>query len=245
MVTKAQNGNGAAVHEEVATRVVALVGTATSSRDLVNDQGPEVEVWGLNKSYDWMPRWDRWFEVHSRERYKHIEGDHLKKLQEMTCPIYMAEPYEDIPQAVQFPIVHVLQGRYRPLFTSTISYMLGLAIAEGFTEIRLCGIDMKMDSEYAFQRSACEYWIGIAEALGIKVVIPDSSPIGKAPLYGVEPPDRERMFRDWRDKFDQERLGKYENYFTKLIGEVDTFRIELAAVEGARQAAALMSQGEI
>lgn len=255
----AHNGNGATATPEelkpfedrivhasdevaVATKTVALVGTASSSRDLVNEQGTDVEVWGLNASYSWMPRWDRWFEVHSRQRYDHIAGDHLKKLQEMTCPVYMAEAYDDIPAAVQFPLVDVLQGRFRPLFTSSVAYMLALAVYEGFEEIRLCGIDMALDSEYAYQRAACEYWIGVAEALGRRVVIPASSPIGKAPLYGVEAPAAARMVTDWKERVNNQRVTEYEEFFTEVFHKFDEFRMKVAAVEGMRQIIAQMQQ---
>lgn len=238
--------NGAhAPAEEVAVKAVALVGTATSSRDLVNEQPPEVEVWGLNMSYEWMPRWDRWFEMHDRTRYSFIEGDHLEWLKACDCPVYMAERYADIPQSVRYPIEHVTQeGRFRPLFTSSIAYMIAMAIAEGFTEIRFCGIDMSMDSEYAYQRAACEYWIGIAEALGITVVIPPSSPIGKAPLYGRQTSETDRLFRDWIDDFTAGRLSQYQTFITELYQKLDEFRMKSALQEGGINAVTMMRQRE-
>lgn len=222
---------------ETKTKVVAIVGTATSSRELVHQQGDDVEIWGLNASYDWMPRWSRWFEMHDRERYDHIQGTHLAWLQAATFPVYMVQHYEDIPASVPFPIGKATQGgRFRALFTSSVAYMLGLAIAEGFQEIRLCGVDMAMDSEYAYQRSACEYWLGVADALGVKVVIPSVSPIGKAPLYGIQSPDTDRMLIDWRDRLENERLRKFQDYLTTIHSVTDEFRINMGAIEGALQA---------
>jgi len=249
-----RNGNGASVAERITihsepveqapvlTKTVAMVGTATSSRDLVNEQEEHVEVWGLNASYSWMPRWSRWFEVHDRDRYAHFEGDHLAWLQAQTCPIYMQKHYDDIPASVAYPYDFVQQGRFRSLFTSSVAYMLALAIAEGFEEIRLCGIDMALDSEYAFQRSACEYWIGIAEALGVKVVIPPSSPIGKAPVYGRDALELERSVADWQPRLQIDRLSKYETFLEELHGKIEDLRTNLAGVAGAEQLLQLMKK---
>jgi hypothetical protein len=271
MVAAPSRNGHKAVEDAVATRIVVLAGTATSSRDLVHQQPADAEVWGLNASYTWMPRWSRWFEMHDRDRYHHIQGEHLDWLRAQTCPIYMPRRYEDIPASVAYPLEWVTQGgRFRPLLTSSIAYMIALAVAEGFDEIRFAGIDMAMDSEYAYQRAACEYWIGVAEALGRKVVIPGNSPIGKAPLYGQEAPSNERMLLDWKDRMATERLRKYEDFLTKayqiayearvedkagqftpekvtafvegLQEFVDEARANLAAVEGASQLLVKMQQ---
>lgn len=227
MVT-AEKRNGTT--HEVATRVVALVGTAGSSRDLVHEQGDDVELWGLNASYTWMPRWDRWFEMHDRGKYDHFVGEHLAWLQAAECPVYMVQHYADIPHSQAFPVERATQnGRFRSLFTSSVAYMLGLAVAEGFQEIRLCGIDMAMESEYAHQRAACEYWIGVAEGLGIKVTIPDVSPIGKAALYGHGSPDTNRMILDWTDRMETERIRRHEDFMTKAYSLSYEARVELKA----------------
>lgn len=233
MVAATRNGHHA---EAPAATVVYLVGTATSSRDLVNDAPEDAEVWGLNASYDWMPRQTRWFEMHDRARFDHFQESHIAALKALECPIYMVKHYEDIPNSIPYPLAEVTQGgRFRSLFTSSVSYMIAMAVAEGFQEIRFAGIDMAMDSEYAYQRSACEYWIGVADALGLKVIIPESSPIGRAPLYGQEVPQIDRSIVDWKDRIANEKLRKYERFITELHQLLDENRMDFAAVEGARQ----------
>jgi hypothetical protein len=45
---------------------VALVGFADSWK-LAPFDDPTVDVWGLNELYKYVPRWDRWFELHDAE----------------------------------------------------------------------------------------------------------------------------------------------------------------------------------
>jgi len=47
---------------------LAIVGFAPTTRHLAPFDDPEFEVWGLNEEYhfDWMKRFDRWFQIHPR-----------------------------------------------------------------------------------------------------------------------------------------------------------------------------------
>lgn len=108
---------------------------------------PSWEIWGLNELYMFVPRWDRWFELHSRAVYeadKTRVSDHVQKLMGMTCPVYMHQRWDDIPGSVPYPLDAIIQ-RFGNYFTNTISYMLALAIMEGFTEIGVYGVDMCHD----------------------------------------------------------------------------------------------------
>lgn len=50
---------------------LAIVGFATTTRHLAPYDDPEYEIWGLNEeyNYDWMKRYDRWFQIHPRWDY--------------------------------------------------------------------------------------------------------------------------------------------------------------------------------
>lgn len=104
-------------------------------------------------------------------------------------PVYFLEPRPEVPEARVFPIKEAMDyfstdGR-TPMryFTNTISYMIGLAIMEGFEEIGIWGVDMMMGggqgSEYGWQRPSCEFFLGFARGKGIKVYIPDESDLLK------------------------------------------------------------------
>lgn len=75
-----------------------------------------------------------------------------------------------------------LGSRY---FTNSIAYMIAYAIYKGYKGINIWGVDMESDSEYAYERSCVTYWIGQAEARGVKVTIA-SGLTDPFVLYGYE-----------------------------------------------------------
>lgn len=170
-----------------ATRTVAICGTAGSSRDEVMRQAADVELWGLNLSYKWMPRCDRWFEMHDPGIYRGVfSAEHREWLRTTAAPVYMQQRHEEFPTSIAYPVDAVTEGGRLPAyFTSSVAYMVALAVAEGVSEIRLLGVNMATGSEYAYQRSATEFWIGVALSRGIKVYLPPSAPLLKGPRYGA------------------------------------------------------------
>lgn len=179
---------------------VALLGFAESWKEApFNDAS--VEVWGLNELWKYLPRWNRWFELHDAEtlgvsKRDQAEGEQKRHLEWLTRqpadkPIYMQRRFVQsgqFPGAVEYPLDEMSErfGRY---FTSTIGYMLALAIAEGYTWIGMYGIDLASDVEYQQQRPNTEYLIGLARGMGITVEIAPSSALLKAGhLYGYEKP---------------------------------------------------------
>jgi hypothetical protein len=100
-------------------------------------------VWGLNELHKYVPRWDRWFELHDAETlgvsHRNLtEGEVKRHLDWLTAqpagkPIYMQPQFCDgrFPAATPLPIDDLIAqfGRY---FTSTIGYMLGMAIRDGY-----------------------------------------------------------------------------------------------------------------
>ena len=157
---------------------------------------PSWEIWGLNELYMMIPRWTRWFELHTRSVYeadKNRTNDHIYALRAMTCPVYMHQHYDDIPMSVAYPLNEIARAfpspaeGSRPYLTNSISYMLALAIYENFQEIMIAGVDMAHDTEYGTQRPSCEYYIGIAQGRGVKVTMPPECELLKTDfLYGYE-----------------------------------------------------------
>lgn len=68
-----------------------------------------------------------------------------------------------------YPLDKVVEKFGSRYFTSSIAYMLALAIMKKPKEINLWGIDMEAGTEYVHQRPCVLYWIGQAEARGITV----------------------------------------------------------------------------
>lgn len=175
---------------------VALVGFASTYKHAPYDD-PSWEIWGINELWKYLGRWDRWFELHKRDVFakegNREQAAHVAWLQSQneSRPIYMLERFDDIPGSVPYPLKAMSErffpGQERPYFTSSISYMLALAIAEGFTEIALYGIDLAADVEYMHQRPSAEYLIGVARGMGITVTIAPGSALLKSDgVYGYD-----------------------------------------------------------
>ena len=176
------------------TKKVAILGFAPHyDKAPFNDES--FEIWGLNDLYQFIPRWTRWFDIHDREIHKIDEtyvtradgSSHIDGLKGLNCPVYMVKHYDDIPNSVAFPIEAACEYFNTRYFTNTISMMIALAVMEGFTEIHIYGVDMSVGVEYQEQRSSCEYFIGYARGMGIKVYLPpESDLLQTAFLYGFE-----------------------------------------------------------
>ena len=61
--------------------------------------------------------------------------------------------------------------------------MVSLAAYEQVDELHLWGMDMAGGHEYEHQRPCVEYWLGVLEAQGCKLLIPDCSSLLK-PMVG-------------------------------------------------------------
>jgi hypothetical protein len=177
---------------------LAIVGFADTKVDAPY-QDPATEIWGLNDLHNALPRYDRWFDIHPRDN---IELDctlmrnkgqtppetiGLSGLRKLNVPVYMQDRYEDIPNSLKYPLNEMLAyWKQRSLtgynyLTNSISEMIAFALYEGIVTgiqwetIGIYGVDMAVGSEYVDQRPSCEYWIGLAEGMGVKVYIPPAS----------------------------------------------------------------------
>lgn len=84
-----------------------------------------------------------------------------------------------------YPVNDMLD-KYGPVFGSSVSWMLALAIEYKYEKIYLFGLDMASKEEYVNQRDTLFYMIGRAEALGVEIIIPEDSRIFfKDRIYGV------------------------------------------------------------
>lgn len=187
---------------------VIIMGYADSSRMLAPFHDKSFEIWGLNELYLMIPRADRWFEVHTKYWLKrsHRDKQHLQWLRDAKIPIYMPKKVDDVPMSVTYPLDDILgffnknwlndYDKFRYL-NNSISPMIGLAIYEGFKEIRIYGVDMALKKEYREQKPSCEFFVGYAMGAGIKIYIPSESDLLRTgALYGFEEvSDMEKKFR--------------------------------------------------
>lgn len=166
---------------------MAIVGFAASSKDLAPFNDPTWEIVGLNQLYRHIPRADRWLEIHHNFLDHVVEGtDHQKWLAESPIPIYMVDRIPGIPNSVRFPIERAMKG-HLDYFTSTVAFMVALAIEEGFKEIGLWGIDLIVGDEYFYQKPCAEFWLGVAHGKGITVTLPHTTALCKqSHRYGYQ-----------------------------------------------------------
>lgn len=179
-------------------RKIGIVGFA-DSKVQAPFQDQSWLLWGVNDVYAHTPRIDVTFEVHHLLGLGHRRNpQHETFLRAGKMPVWMTQAHQEFPTARAVPY-DLLLGRFpRAYLTNSISIMLAMAILEitgeanwiekdwDRGEIGLWGVDMAAQTEYASQRPSVEYYIGIADGLGIPVFIPENSDICKATgVYGL------------------------------------------------------------
>lgn len=234
---------------------VAIVG-CSQSKSLAPFDDPSFEIWGVNNLYPHIPRANRWFEIHYlsqdangkylRREQPEFRGQpveqYLTQLGEWAkshnCPVYMQKEWNLVPTAIQYPLQEILAA-FGGYFTNTVSYMIALAIYEGFEEIHVYGVDMAVDTEYHHQRPSCEYFLGVAAGRGIKVHIPAEADLLKTRfLYGFQEP----LKTSWDKKLIlmkktiNEKEQRINNDIANHMKQVEMLKNQLQQFAGARHA---------
>lgn len=188
-------------------RKIALLGSHTETLKYAPWDDPSWELWAHASSRGFyvddqnrkrVPH--RFFDLHRREcwtKTNHKGKAYLHFLETNTIPIYMQQRFKEIPASVRYPLERV-QAEFRGYLTGHAAYMIALALLEGVTHIGFFGVNYGKDksgkdSEYLTQRGSCEYWMGVAEGRGVKLVLPKGCTLLNDPaeLYGYESHDEE------------------------------------------------------
>ena len=230
---------------------LAIVGFAPT-RDQAPYHDETFDIWGLNDLHNQIPRWSRWFDIHTLENIDSdvtegrvtaaarkcqineavIEKMGISGLSKLTCPVYMQERTEAVPWSVRYPLTEMLQfweqrgltgARY---FTNSISYMIAFALYEGvisgqqWERIDIYGVDMAIGDEYIAQRPSCEYWIGIAEGMGVKVFIPTAADLCKTNFLYAWEIKRQKAYEDKLIQIQKDAVARL-NSFQAQRAELD------------------------
>ena len=121
-----------------------------------------------------IPRWDAWFELHLpmglHVQNGQVAEDYAEWLRTQPA-VYVRDANEAFSGAIPYPETK-MKERFGPyFFTSTIAYMMALAITLEPVEIALWGVGM-MGDDYGKQRPGCHYFTQRARELGILVTAP-------------------------------------------------------------------------
>lgn len=164
------------------------------------------EVWGINAMGDVL-RCDRIFhmddvrvqELRAAARPESNIAAMLRWLKRHPGPVYTSVVRDGYPGLVAFPLEEVLNRQHdgnggAPYFNSTAAYAVAYAVHVGVKRISLFGLDYTLaNAHHAEQGRACvEFWLGIAAARGIEIVVPETSSLMDAcsapreRLYGYD-----------------------------------------------------------
>lgn len=175
---------------------IAIVGTAPTSKMLAPFDDQSWQIWACSAgNVNQLPRVNVWYEMHAVSEMMAPENRAMaepfyawlkEKSDADVFDVVMLEFNKFVPKAIPYPRDNMVKEFGRNWFTSTVAYMLAVAIARGATEIGLFGVDMAADQEhYQAQRAGCVRFIEIAMERGIKVHVPDESCLlASTPMYG-------------------------------------------------------------
>lgn len=172
----------------------------------------DVETWSVNMGYQQIAtdhgRIDKIIMVHgqtySKEGNPYFNWDHFRELHGAGCDLINLHRIKGVPFR-RYPLERVIKKLKLNYFSNTISYMIAYALYK-YTKkdketgrlvlkqplkLRLYGVDMWEQGEYAQEKGGVECWLGYALGLGVEIMISSGSslliPVGGMP-YGIQLP---------------------------------------------------------
>ena len=98
-------------------------------------------------------------------------GEVVARINALQCPLIAPYKYAEIPLSQAFPLEECVKEFGIPYFNNTISYMIAYALLKGVKELDTYGVNQASSSEYFYEKSSVEYWLGIASGRGVQVTI--------------------------------------------------------------------------
>lgn len=217
---------------------IALLGSAPSSRMEAPFNDPGWEIWSCSPANMDLPRSDFFFEIHAidttmQESIYKTQHPGQKMSYVDFCKqhpaIYMQEKRPEYPGSIEYPKDEMFK-KFGPYFwTSSLSYMLALAIDKKPEAVGLWGVDMSASEEYSHQRPGCQYFIQEAERAGINIVVPYGSDIlFPHPPYGYR--EASHMWSKMNTRW-KELAGKR----AALASQMARLQTEIATYDGAME----------
>ena len=185
---------------------------------------PEWEIWSCSPANMVLPRADAFFEIHGLDTTL-LEAEYNTPYPGQTISyvdwckrhprIYMQDVRPEYPGAVKYPFDEMRKRFGDYFWTSSLAYMLALAIDNKPEVIGLWGVDMSASDEWQHQRPGCHYFIQEARRAGIEVYAPPESDILFPPTpYGF----REASAMWWKMNTRWKELaGKHQHIQRQMV----------------------------
>lgn len=190
---------------------LCIIGTAPTCKDAPYDmQLDETEyvydIWAINTALvnPDVKRVDVVFEMHPK-RYWGLQVV-TERLNDFGGRVIMQDHYDQITKSEAYPYQAIKDKFHLDVMgenlyvTNTITWMMLMALEEGYTDIELWGVHMAHETEYAYQRASCSWVLGIIhgwilEGKPYKLTIPEESQLLKAEYeYGYAEPTKAMQY---------------------------------------------------
>ena len=199
------------------------------------------DIWGINTALvkEDVERMDVCFEMHPK-RYWGQQAV-TDRLNDFGGRVVMQDHYDQIPKSEAYPLEAIKKKYHLDLMgdnlyvTNTITWMLLMALEEGYTDISLYGIHMSHETEYAYQRASCSWVLGIIhgwilQGLDYKLTIPEESQLLKAEYeYGFDEPTKIMQYLSGRIEGMNKGISEADTKIKTL--EISKYRTEGAISE--------------
>jgi len=146
---------------------IAIVGAYPGTRLAAPYTDPDWTIWCCSfRNMGQVPRHDLWFELHEPPGHE----KYVAWLSRQPSVMVRSERGKAwAPQAQVYPEDEVRQ-QFGPYFlTSSVAYMMALAIRQQPSRIGLWGVEMVQGHEYQYQRPGCHFFIQRARDHGIEI----------------------------------------------------------------------------
>lgn len=260
---------------------IAMIGRAPSSRYLIPNIDKDTAVFTIAACADIkeIPHIDVVLEIHSTEiltnpRYNADVWGYCKQVRDI--PLYLMNEHEDAPAGIMYPFeqiaqelgANVLRGpdeKRNDYYTSSFDYLMALVLMHNPSRVDLYGWNMETDTEFRYQREGLAFWVGLAAGRGVRVWLPDETPVLDSLLYAYEGTQAikyarlmrlrkqaARWKREAKKKHERllDRLALAENGHTEKLHEElgiarDEFFLKSGALQGVRQLMERFTLGDL
>lgn len=160
---------------------VILVGKGSGWHHVKKQKDTKKEIWSLNHMCMTAEKHgiklDRLFIMdHFDDMPSMVEGhisrqSYVDQIKKLGIPFYCPYGYDDIPNSIPYPLDEIMEAFNMPYLNNTICFMIAFAIYHGAKEMHLYGINQVAGKEYYYEKACVEYWLGLAQGLGISTHI--------------------------------------------------------------------------